>query len=128
MKPPKRLFKDRPDPDDEPPPPHGGLFAACYDVSDPGKRYAMLDLIRGADIVLGYNIKTGEQVPYYGLAMLKRVIRRGEAEQAKIVGFPIDTDTDDVEVLVAMVEVVKGACCYSAFEAPESRDPGRRTP
>jgi hypothetical protein len=119
MKPPKRLFKNRPDPDDEPPPPHGGLFEAAYDASDPGRRYAMLDAIRGADIVLGYNIKTGVQIPYYGLAMLNRVIRRGEAEVAKIVGFPVDTDTDDVEVLGAMVKVVKGACCYSAFTDPD---------
>jgi hypothetical protein len=98
--------------------PHGTLFAACYDGEHPEKRQAMLDAITEADIVLGRNTKTGDEVPYYGIAQMKRVVRRNEPEVANVLKVDIDPDTDDVEVLCAFVKVAKGAHCYEAFCEP----------
>jgi hypothetical protein len=69
--------------------------------------------IRDARIVTAGHARTGEKIGvFYGMALLKRVIRRGAAENAQWLNVPVDPDTDDLEVLAAMVKAIKGACCF----------------
>ncbi len=106
MKPPKRLFK-REQPDEQPMPP-GQLRAKMYDPD-------LQAGIKSADIILGCDPKSGQHDGvYYGIAQLKRIVRRGAGEAAKVLRVPVDLDTDDVDVLCAMVQILKGAHCYGA--------------
>ncbi len=97
-------------PADEAPLPHGRLWA--------NRSQEQLDAVKAADIVIGRNIKTGAEVPYYGVALLGRAVRRNERVEASVYRVDVDPDTDDVEALCAMVEAMKGACCYDAFSEP----------
>jgi hypothetical protein len=111
MKPPKRLFK-RDKPDDDEPLPRGQLRDR---VGDP----AVQAEIARADVVVGVHPVTGERSgPFYGIAALKRIIRKHEAEKLYVVALPVDPATDDVEAACALVQVVKGAHCYDAFSEP----------
>jgi hypothetical protein len=105
MKPPKRLF-NRNHPDDDHPHQPGQLRNRMHDPDLQAE-------IRAADIILGADPKTGAETgPYYGVATLRRIVRRNASEKARVLMVPVDPDTDDIEVLCAMVEVVKGAHCY----------------
>jgi hypothetical protein len=116
MKRPKRLFGNRPDPEDrEPELPHGRLFADVYDAANKHKRQEFLDEISAADIVVGRNARTGVETLYFGIAQAKRILRRHEPEHAGVLAVEVDPETDDVEVLCALVTVAKGAHCYTAF-------------
>ena len=92
MKPPKRLFPGR---DDSPPP--GLLRSRMEDQWLQGE-------IRAADVVMGIDPGTGEENGlYYGVAALRRVVRRGTPEDVRILRVPVDPNTDDVtEVLCAI--------------------------
>ena len=106
MKLPKRLF---PGNDDSPPP--GQLRWRIKDLWLKGE-------IRAADVVMGIDPGTGEENGlYYGAAALGRIVRRDTPEEVRVLKVPVDPDTDDVEVLCAMVQAVKGAHCY-----PETED------
>jgi hypothetical protein len=69
--------------------------------------------VRRSDVVLGVNARTGEPAGvFYGIAALKRIMRRGETKQLRVMELPIDSDTDDIEAAIALVTTVKGAHCY----------------
>lgn len=70
--------------------------------------------IKNAEIIFGVHPLTKKQVGlFFGIAQIKRVVRRKVVEESLVLSVPVDPDTDDIEVLVAMVKVFKGACCYS---------------
>ena len=69
--------------------------------------------IQEADIIFGQHPVTGIKTgPYYGIAQLQRIVRRGTAENAVILHVDVDPETDDIEVLIALVQTIKGASCY----------------
>jgi hypothetical protein len=77
--------------------------------------------IKDAEVIFGVDPKTGDRNgPYYGIAALKRIVRRGESEGLRVLNVPVDPDTDDIEALCAMVQHLKGAHCYEAF-VPENQ-------
>lgn len=91
---------------DDDPLPVGKLMASLHDP-------AFQASIRDAEIIIGFDPTTGEEVGlFYGVAQLGRIKRRDTPEDAELFRVPVDPDTDDVEVLYAMVQSIKGACCY----------------
>jgi hypothetical protein len=88
----------------------------------PGMHDAALHAeIRGADLIFGADPATGEKSgPYYGIAALKRIVRRNVAEELTVVTIPVDPAMDDVEVLCGIVQATKGAHCYEAFTKKEN--------
>jgi hypothetical protein len=73
-------------------------------------------MIKSADVIFGEDPATGvENGLYYGVAALRRIKRRQEPEQLRVVHVPIDPATDDVEALIVLVQGIKGACCYDAL-------------
>jgi hypothetical protein len=94
--------------DDDDPLPPGRLR---HRLHDPGLHAA----IREADIVRGIHPATGRHAGlFYGIAPVRRVIRRDVAEDLALFEVPVDPDTDDVEVLCTLVKALKGAHCYGA--------------
>lgn len=72
--------------------------------------------IQKADLIWGVCPRTGQKTgPYYGIAKLKRIVRRNTGDNLYVVKVDVDPGTDDIEVLYAMVQHIKGACCYEAF-------------
>jgi hypothetical protein len=99
-------------PDDDEPLPRGQLYARRHDRELQAE-------IEKADIVVGVDPVTGKRSgPYYGIAMIRRIMRRDESENLYVVTLPVDPATDDVEVACALVAVIKGAHCYDAFSKP----------
>ncbi len=86
--------------------PHGALFGRLHDKE-------LHNEIRTAEIVRGVTAQTGADAGvFYGIARLRRIVRRQTGEAAKVLKIPIDPETDDPEVLVALVKTIKGACCH----------------
>jgi hypothetical protein len=88
----------------------------------PSEEAAMRDLgmspesmvaFRGADVVLGVNVKTGATTVFYGRPRLKLIIasdRGPDGEWLRIYRIPInfDDDSEEPELLAALCQVVKG--------------------
>ena len=106
MNPTDRIFPRDDRPGDDNPPPVGNLVTK---VHDPDFKAAIKD----AEIICGFHPATREQVGlFYGVAQLRRIITKGADETAEVFNVPVDPETDDLEVLVAMVQAIKGTCCY----------------
>jgi hypothetical protein len=111
MKPPQRP-SERDEPDDDESLPVGQLQARLLDPE------LHADIAR-SDVVLGVHPVTGERGSlFYGIAAVKRVIRRGKDEEWVVLELPVDPATDDVEVACVLVKDIKGAHCYRASSRP----------
>jgi hypothetical protein len=112
MKRPPKRPSERSRPDDDKPLPRGQLRDL---VKDP----ALQAEIARADIVVGMHPVTGERSgPFYGIAAMKRIMRRDKAENLYVTTLPVDPATDDIEAACALVQAVKGAHCYGAVSEP----------
>jgi hypothetical protein len=92
--------------DDDDDLPRGNLIDRIHDAK-------VHEQIRKADVVRGIHPDTGEQVGlFYGVAELNKIVRKGTQKTLVVCNVPVDPDTDDIETLCAMVQTIKGACCY----------------
>jgi hypothetical protein len=86
--------------------PVGQLAARIHDEN-------FCESIRQADVVRGINSKTGEHAGvFWGAAPLRRIMRKNKSEMLRLFQVPIDPETDDIEVMIALTVYIKGACCW----------------
>ena len=78
--------------------------------------------LKGAAVLFAVDKKTQAEYLVFGRATLERVIATRRGELATVVKVPINFDTDDLEVLLAFCEVVKGGHCYDT-RARAEKDP-----
>ncbi len=67
---------------------------------------------KDADIIFGFDTTSGGRSLFYGKDTLARISQGGAAEQMGVMGFLYDSKTDQLEYLIAAVQVIKGSCCY----------------
>jgi hypothetical protein len=70
-----------------------------------------LEEIRSADVVIGVDLKTGDETVFYGLSLLRLIAQGLEPEVLglKVLRVPIDWDTDEPKQLAAACVAVKGS-------------------
>jgi hypothetical protein len=71
-------------------------------------------VVQSADIVIGFNDRTGRPTLFYGREALERINRTGQPERLKVVNVRYDSRTSQLGFLVACVRHLKGSCCYQA--------------
>jgi hypothetical protein len=81
----------------------------------------MLPSLHEAEIIFGVDVMTGHRFLLYGRAQLKRIAETGIEEMAPVLYIGLDQETDELEKVVIIVEVVKGECDYiGSDDEPES--------
>ncbi|HEX8162902.1 MAG TPA: hypothetical protein VF538_13615 [Pyrinomonadaceae bacterium] len=71
------------------------------------------DCIRRADIVLGIDPESGEQVVFYGRDRLERIVQTGAAERVAVVTFGVNLDSAQNQKLSTEILALKGSVTYS---------------
>jgi len=75
------------------------------------------EFLAGADVILGVDVPTGEEFLVYGLDFLQRVVAAGVGTPARVARVEVDQGSDELELLLALVAVVRGRYDYGATDA-----------
>ena len=84
-------------------------------VTDLIKNPALLRLLKAADLVWGYDTTRQTLSMFYGKERMDD-ISRGQADEfgpSQMIVFSLDFATDELEQFIAIVEELKGSCCYN---------------
>jgi hypothetical protein len=108
----------RPDrqPEDEFNFPPGALHAKFADAEYRAK-------IQGAHIIVGVDSRTGEKSLFFGRKSLERIVQSGEGKNMIMMHVPVDFETDDVEMLCAACQAIKGSYCYDDADRHGPQNP-----
>ncbi len=74
----------------------------------------MLPKLREANIVIGRDVVSGKEFVVYGRDVLTEIAHGGSPEQRPLC-IEIDPETNELDVLLAMVRVAKGRDDYRTF-------------
>lgn len=66
------------------------------------------ELIEEAQLILGVDVMSRHEFVVFGRALLQRVADENATEEFSLVRIEIDQETEELELLTALVEVVKG--------------------
>lgn len=66
------------------------------------------ELIKEADVIMAFNTRTGEILPFWGRRYLQAIVNDSITRDAKTVCFGLDFESTDVEYLIAACCVLKG--------------------
>lgn len=90
------------------PDPSGNIPRPVESLHDPAER----ELLKTADIIYGVDSSTGHSGLFYGKDTLKQIVESGEALELRSTSYLYDSRTDQLELLVAVIKLVKGKCDY----------------
>jgi hypothetical protein len=68
--------------------------------------------LKDAEVIFGVDVMTRDQFLLYGRPTLKRISEGGESRSVKVMRIELDQDSDDLERILALMEVVKGRHDY----------------
>lgn len=72
--------------------------------------------VKSGDIVSGVDAATRDFALFYGAEKLEEIVSSGVAGAVRHMSFLYDSRTDELEYIVAVVQVLKGSHCYGAGE------------
>ncbi len=83
---------------------------ALFDESGTGPNLSAdpRPLLNSADVVFGVDRMSGRRFLVYGVDALRHVIQTDKPRRFQVVRIELDQETDDLERLLALMEVVKG--------------------
>jgi hypothetical protein len=90
--------------------PFEALFAA--DGINPNPECDPRPELHRADVILGVDVMSGREFLVYGRKALEEIVATGETREHAVVRIGIDQETDQLEKLSALVQVVKGSHDY----------------
>jgi len=90
------------------PDPNGKIPRPVESLRNPSER----ELLKVADVVFGIDSSTGDYSIFYGRQLLKQIATGGEVRELPSISYLYDSRTDQLELLVAAVQLVKGSCDY----------------
>jgi hypothetical protein len=95
---------------------------ALFDESGAGPNLSSdpRPLLNAAGVVFGVDRMSGRRFLVYGVDALRHVIQTGESSRFLVVRIELDQETDDLEQLLALMEVVKGKLDYQGAGDAES--------
>jgi hypothetical protein len=70
------------------------------------------DLIESAGVILGVNVSDGHEFLVYGRDLLESVARGGEEREVRVLRVELDQETDELDMLVAIIESIRGRHDY----------------
>jgi len=73
-------------------------------------------LMSEADVIFGVDVMTCNRFLVYGRDALKRIARIGLSEDLAVVVIELDQESEELEKLIALVEVLKGKHDYRSRE------------
>jgi hypothetical protein len=65
-----------------------------------------------AEVIIGIDVMSRHRFLVYGRDALEEVVRSGEPREMDVFAVELDRETDELERLCALAEVVKGRCDY----------------
>jgi hypothetical protein len=69
-------------------------------------------MLHKADIVFGVDIMSGREFLVYGRETLQRIVQTNTTEECTVIKIGIDQETEELELLAALMRVVKGRDDY----------------
>jgi hypothetical protein len=87
------------------------LFAS--DGINPNLESDPRGMLDGADLIFGVDTMSHREFLVYGRDSLQEVVKSGRARQMSVVRIELDQDTTELELLIALVRVMKGKDDYS---------------
>ena len=90
------------------------IDALFDEASGPNERCDPRILFTQAQIIWGRDVMTRHQFLVYGRKAIQRVASSGKIQPLPAVMIEIDQETDELEKLLALVQVVKGKHDYEA--------------
>lgn len=89
------------------------------DISEPNRNPDYRPWLLAADLILGRDVGSGHEFLVYGRPALEEVSRSGRPRPFRIAVVEVDMETDELELLLALVEVLRGRHDYLSWnEAP----------
>jgi hypothetical protein len=89
---------------------------ALFDVPGTGQnrdaKFDPTDLINAADVILGVSRENGHEFLMYGRELLERIANTGMEAPENVLRIEMDQESDDLEKLAALIEVLKGRHDY----------------
>ena len=76
----------------------------------------LLERLRSAEVVISYDIMTERESIMFGLELLREIASGHDAKQVELLRIGIDQETDELEKLAALIQVVKGRHDYESSE------------
>jgi len=92
-------------------------------ISEPNLSPDYRPTLLAADLIFGRDVDSGHEFLVYGRAALERVRENGRPDKFRIVVVEVDMETDELELLLALVEVLRGRNDYLSWDdaPPELR-------
>jgi hypothetical protein len=75
----------------------------------------------GVDVIIGVDVMSGHEFLVYGRKTVERISRMDSEEEFSVLYIGLDQETEELERLVALVEVVKGSHDYRSYGEGEGR-------
>ena len=72
------------------------------------------ELVASADVILGVDVISQHEALFFGRRTLEQVAADTQSRKVSVLKVELDMDTDEVERLAALVQVVKGHHDYQA--------------
>lgn len=66
------------------------------------------ELMASADVIVGVDVMSGHETLFFGRRTLEQVAAGTESRKVSVLKVEFDMDTDELERLAALVQVVKG--------------------
>jgi hypothetical protein len=80
-------------------------------------------VLREADVILGVDVVSRHEFLVYGQALIEDMIKSGRVRPGRVLKIELDQATDELEKLVALVELVKGSHDYQVYPGGAGRGP-----
>jgi thymidine kinase len=90
------------------------LFAADSIKPNESLNVHPRELMASADVILGVDVISQDEALFFGRRTLEQVAAGTESREVSVLKVELDMDTDEVERLAALVQVVKGHHDYQA--------------
>lgn len=72
------------------------------------------EIINEADLIFGVDVMTRNQFLLYGRNLLQQIVESEISEPCHVIAIELDQETDELEKIIALVEVIKGSCDYQS--------------
>jgi hypothetical protein len=74
------------------------------------------ETMKQADMIFGIDVMTGDEFLFYGRDLLNEIAKSGVTRQVAVVAIELDLETEELEMLAALVQVIKGKHDYRSAE------------
>ena len=86
------------------------------DHREPNMEIDAPQILADADIIFGQDVMDQHYFLVYGRQLLKRIHKSRKPEALRVLVIEIDQETDELELLIVLMEKTKGRCDYQSSQ------------